>query len=1067
MTILDTVHTQVDLWGEHRQAKTENEIYQNLDVITVSLDREAEAITQSKDPKTILEYFINRGVKIAILKNGPHGSYALQKAGSLRFTHFPAVEGLNIKDTIGAGDAFSAGLIYGIVKGFSLIDSIRLASICGGLACEQFGCGRLGDDGLERVLERFNNQTALTQRARRSSGVQTTPEEFVSLSASNSLTTYQVAQRMRQLNARKELKWLASTTEVALDMIRAATDSMVWAEPEREVPSSQQDQPRSSKSVLIGRSLVNVPMRVVKAVGKIFAGPVELGRWLKDNIGLKFFAIVVSIIVVVFTSIQIWIPNTSLRDMFSLYYDANTWLGAVTTLVSLKGLFSWIFFLTFGEYIGQLMNARLQGIQSWKPLWPLKLIILPVVLVVFFAWFWSMTYAIWTLSPILPLSLIGVADQITTSPISILAMSLCVHWAAENLLVKNSPKNISGFFKRKSIGILYAIRTNFIVLSLWFGFVFSFFSNEALRMSFIGMLSPITSVVMAFFLNNNKAQSLKFKTWAIPLMIATIIYNIGFFIYHISPWTLAIGALLQVILIFKGINREKVSSLKNIKDPTATYSGEELKPEAKGFLAQLISDFHPQIVEGPVIEKAAIEHTIKLLKPAEEDWEKEAVKGLRILAKRGLIRAGPKELFLHFKRTAEEYSLKEVAAFSAFIGGYHAIIYDPFLDISSPEDLDKLASILVHEQGAISGNLHAENYRRQEIIALRAAARRAQELPFKAVVKQRPVKKAVKPASENQDKKKKKWSCGYLLGEYFIRRSQRCLYIPEKLRCEIPSGRLYACCLHDGLLGLVPEETKAVFLKRPGRAELFEKGHVEVKMYPSGKILLSKELEKQFPTQIKALLESQDLVMWGVIHHIVLLTPQLAKVEREMLASHKQSLRDLFSNKFVSIILLPLWLLNVGWSSSPSFETTTAGFTNKLATMGQGKTAAMMLSITAAVWVGLSLVWLIRLSRFSSFLAIIKNHQTKTNGDNSSNNKINQNELVHNTILSFSLLRYVAHKKQSIKVTLPTKSTITLIVDAVKNGLITRVVRHMVSTLYSGLDSSIRCDLSKSGNQYI
>ena len=113
--------------------------------------------------------------------------------------------------------------------------------------------------------------------------------------------------------------------------------------------------------------------------------------------------------------------------------------------------------------------------------------------------------------------LVGAADQITTSPISIISISLLVHW-----VVEDRAQDLKGFLKRKSIGILYANRTNFIVLSLWFGFVFSLCSVESTRQFYVPMLTPLTSIVGSFFLNNNKDSSLRFKPWALPLAIIAV-----------------------------------------------------------------------------------------------------------------------------------------------------------------------------------------------------------------------------------------------------------------------------------------------------------------------------------------------------------------------------------------------------------------------------------------------------------------------------------------------------------------------------------------------------------------
>ena len=49
----------------------------------------------------------------------------------------PPVE---VVEASGAGDAFAAGLIVGILEGWELERSIRFASVVGGSACTALGC---------------------------------------------------------------------------------------------------------------------------------------------------------------------------------------------------------------------------------------------------------------------------------------------------------------------------------------------------------------------------------------------------------------------------------------------------------------------------------------------------------------------------------------------------------------------------------------------------------------------------------------------------------------------------------------------------------------------------------------------------------------------------------------------------------------------------------------------------------------------------------------------------------------------------------------------------------------
>jgi 5-dehydro-2-deoxygluconokinase len=61
---------------------------------------------------------------------------------------------VEVVDESGAGDAFAAGLIVGIVEGWPLEPSLRFASEVGALACTALGCSA-GIPNLEQVLRQM------------------------------------------------------------------------------------------------------------------------------------------------------------------------------------------------------------------------------------------------------------------------------------------------------------------------------------------------------------------------------------------------------------------------------------------------------------------------------------------------------------------------------------------------------------------------------------------------------------------------------------------------------------------------------------------------------------------------------------------------------------------------------------------------------------------------------------------------------------------------------------------------------------------------------------------------
>ena len=106
-----------------------------LDFFMPNLE-EAEMITGMKDPDQICEFFIKAGAKHVVLKMGARGSLIVGSDGSR--VRMPAFQ-VNVVDTTGCGDAWSAGFIAGLARNMSLEESARLGSACGSLVASGLG----------------------------------------------------------------------------------------------------------------------------------------------------------------------------------------------------------------------------------------------------------------------------------------------------------------------------------------------------------------------------------------------------------------------------------------------------------------------------------------------------------------------------------------------------------------------------------------------------------------------------------------------------------------------------------------------------------------------------------------------------------------------------------------------------------------------------------------------------------------------------------------------------------------------------------------------------------------
>jgi sugar/nucleoside kinase (ribokinase family) len=105
-----------------------------VDILMANED-EALAYTGFKDEAQALAQ-LARHVDIAVLKLGARGS--LIQRGD-RVCRIPAQGPGTAVDTTGAGDLWAAGFLYGLVNGYSLESSGRLASACGYEVCQVVG----------------------------------------------------------------------------------------------------------------------------------------------------------------------------------------------------------------------------------------------------------------------------------------------------------------------------------------------------------------------------------------------------------------------------------------------------------------------------------------------------------------------------------------------------------------------------------------------------------------------------------------------------------------------------------------------------------------------------------------------------------------------------------------------------------------------------------------------------------------------------------------------------------------------------------------------------------------
>ena len=118
-------------------------------VTNVFLPNEAEAKSLT-GAENVAEAANRLGSKVEALaiKMGKDGALGMLKSQRVQVNSIP----VNVVDTVGAGDSFDAGFIYGYLNKWTLEKSLRLACVCGALSTQQSG-GTNGQPTLDEALK--------------------------------------------------------------------------------------------------------------------------------------------------------------------------------------------------------------------------------------------------------------------------------------------------------------------------------------------------------------------------------------------------------------------------------------------------------------------------------------------------------------------------------------------------------------------------------------------------------------------------------------------------------------------------------------------------------------------------------------------------------------------------------------------------------------------------------------------------------------------------------------------------------------------------------------------------
>jgi len=137
-TSLDTNYDPSEKWTGFEEL---------LAVTNVFLPNEREAVSLSGlgDVNAAADK-LGSGVEVLGIKLGAEGALGVREGTRVRVASIP----VQVIDTVGAGDSFDAGFLYGYLNGWGLEKTLRLACVCGALSTQQAG-GTEGQPTLEQA----------------------------------------------------------------------------------------------------------------------------------------------------------------------------------------------------------------------------------------------------------------------------------------------------------------------------------------------------------------------------------------------------------------------------------------------------------------------------------------------------------------------------------------------------------------------------------------------------------------------------------------------------------------------------------------------------------------------------------------------------------------------------------------------------------------------------------------------------------------------------------------------------------------------------------------------------
>jgi len=121
---------RLKLWSREEARRVLMDVASRCDIVLPGLD-EGRILTGERTPEAIAARLLENGARAAVVKMGKRGAYYATRKKTGYVEGYPVEP---IVDPIGAGDAFAAGFLSGLLRGWSYREAIRLGNRAGAYA---------------------------------------------------------------------------------------------------------------------------------------------------------------------------------------------------------------------------------------------------------------------------------------------------------------------------------------------------------------------------------------------------------------------------------------------------------------------------------------------------------------------------------------------------------------------------------------------------------------------------------------------------------------------------------------------------------------------------------------------------------------------------------------------------------------------------------------------------------------------------------------------------------------------------------------------------------------------